>query len=160
VPTRALHWSLSWARSMHSILSHPISLRSILVLSTFLLNFPPIPYMHSCYMACPSHPPWLDHSNYTWRREQVMKLSISGQYTIDNKYWHIIIWCFGAVIIDNPRYRKSPVRPWLGPKRSQGCRISEVRPLTTRGLQRSICTPIPMISGINMTTILCSETSY
>jgi hypothetical protein len=27
---------------------------------------------HSCYMPCPSHPPWLDHSNYTWRRVQVM----------------------------------------------------------------------------------------
>jgi hypothetical protein len=25
-------------------------------------------------MFCPSHPPWLDHSNYTWRRVQVMKL--------------------------------------------------------------------------------------
>jgi hypothetical protein len=27
-------------------------------------------------MSCPSHPPWLDHSNYTWRRVQVMKLLI------------------------------------------------------------------------------------
>jgi hypothetical protein len=50
--TRALHWSLSWARSIQSIPSHPISLRSILILSThlrlclpvvsFLLAFPPI----------------------------------------------------------------------------------------------------------------------
>jgi hypothetical protein len=24
-----------------------------------------------CYMPCPSHPPWLDHFNYTWRRVQV-----------------------------------------------------------------------------------------
>jgi hypothetical protein len=24
-------------------------------------------------MPCSSHPPWLDHSNYTWRRVQVMK---------------------------------------------------------------------------------------
>jgi hypothetical protein len=31
---------------------------------------------HSCYMPCPSHPPWLDHSNYTWRRVQPMKLLI------------------------------------------------------------------------------------
>jgi hypothetical protein len=35
--TRALHWSLSWARSIQSIPSHPISLRSILILSTHLL---------------------------------------------------------------------------------------------------------------------------
>jgi hypothetical protein len=27
-------------------------------------------------MPCPSHTPWLDHSNYTWRRVQVMKLLI------------------------------------------------------------------------------------
>jgi hypothetical protein len=25
-------------------------------------------------MLCPSHPPWLDHSNYAWRRVQAMKL--------------------------------------------------------------------------------------
>jgi hypothetical protein len=29
---------------------------------------------HSCYMPCPSHPSRLDHSNYTLRRVQVMKL--------------------------------------------------------------------------------------
>jgi hypothetical protein len=28
---------------------------------------------HLCYMPCPSHPPWFDHSNYTWQRAQVMK---------------------------------------------------------------------------------------
>jgi hypothetical protein len=49
--------SLSWARLIHSIPSHPISLRSILILSThlrldlpsvsFLLALPPISYMHS-----------------------------------------------------------------------------------------------------------------
>jgi hypothetical protein len=31
--TRALHWSLFWAWSIQSIPSHPISLRSILILS-------------------------------------------------------------------------------------------------------------------------------
>jgi hypothetical protein len=34
--TRALHWSLSWDRSIQSIPSHTISLRSILILSTHL----------------------------------------------------------------------------------------------------------------------------
>jgi hypothetical protein len=29
---------------------------------------------HAAYMPCPSHPPWLDLSNYIWRRVQVMKL--------------------------------------------------------------------------------------
>jgi hypothetical protein len=34
--TRALHWSLSWARSIQSTPSHPISIRPILILSTHL----------------------------------------------------------------------------------------------------------------------------
>jgi hypothetical protein len=34
--TRALHWFLSWARSIKSIPSHPISLRFILILYTHL----------------------------------------------------------------------------------------------------------------------------
>jgi hypothetical protein len=27
-------------------------------------------------MLCPPHPPWLDNSNYTWRRVQFMKRNI------------------------------------------------------------------------------------
>jgi hypothetical protein len=34
--TRAFHWSLSWTRSVQSIPSHPISVRSISILSTHL----------------------------------------------------------------------------------------------------------------------------
>jgi hypothetical protein len=53
--TRAFHWSLSWTISIQSTPSHPISLRSILILFThyvflvvsFLLACPPISYMHS-----------------------------------------------------------------------------------------------------------------
>jgi hypothetical protein len=30
---------------------------------------------HTCYMPCPCHP-WLDYSNYTWRRVQVTTLLI------------------------------------------------------------------------------------
>jgi hypothetical protein len=84
--TRALHWSLSWARWIQSIPSHHISLRFILILSTHLrLGLPNgllpsgFAYMHSSsphtrYMSCPSCPPWLDHSHYTWRRVQVILL--------------------------------------------------------------------------------------
>jgi hypothetical protein len=64
------------------------SLKSILMLSSYLsvdllsgsllLAFPPKSYKHSCfpyscYMPCPFQPPWLDHSNYTWWRVQIMK---------------------------------------------------------------------------------------
>jgi hypothetical protein len=88
---KILHWSLSWARSIQSTPPHPISLRYIFILSThlrfdfpsgsFLLALLPVFYMHSssphsCYMTWWSHPPWLDHSNYTWRRVKLMKLLI------------------------------------------------------------------------------------
>jgi hypothetical protein len=67
--TTALHWSLSWAISMQSTPSHPISLRSIVILSTHLRLglpsgfFPPgfptnIPYafLFSPNRAtCPAH---------------------------------------------------------------------------------------------------------
>jgi hypothetical protein len=33
-----------------------------------------------CYMPCPSYPPWLDHSNYTWR---------NLLYTNENEIWSI-----------------------------------------------------------------------
>jgi hypothetical protein len=43
----------------------------------FPSGFPIIFYMHSSSsMLCPSHPPWFNNSNYTWRRVQVMKLLI------------------------------------------------------------------------------------
>jgi hypothetical protein len=87
--TGALHWSLSWARSIQCIPPHTITLRYSLTLFTqlrlhlpsglFPSSFPT--YMHSssphsCYMPCPSHLPCLGHSNYTWRRVQVMKFLI------------------------------------------------------------------------------------
>jgi hypothetical protein len=31
---------------------------------------------HSSHIPCPSHPPRLDHSNYTWRRVQAIKLRL------------------------------------------------------------------------------------
>jgi hypothetical protein len=50
---------------------------------------------HSCYMPCPSHPPWLDHFYYTWRRVQFMKLYSSLlKKIIINIYNTISIWAF------------------------------------------------------------------
>jgi hypothetical protein len=52
-------WSSQWALSFW--LSHQYSICTRL---------------HSCYTPFLSRPCWLDHSNYTWRRVQVMKLLI------------------------------------------------------------------------------------
>jgi hypothetical protein len=77
--TRAHHWYLSWVRCIQSQPPYPISLRSILILSSYLYLglpnglFPPgfptkslyaflIPTLE-CYMPHPSHPPWLDRAN-------------------------------------------------------------------------------------------------
>jgi hypothetical protein len=70
---------------------HPIPsyLRSILILSTHLHLGPPsdlfpsgvstnnlyaVLFPRSCYMPCPFHPPWRDHSSYVWLGAQVMKI--------------------------------------------------------------------------------------
>jgi hypothetical protein len=70
----------SYLSKIHFNIFHdPTSWSSLWSLSLWLSHQYPIctsPFPHSCYIHCPSHPPWLDHSNYTWRRVQVMKLLI------------------------------------------------------------------------------------
>jgi hypothetical protein len=65
---------LSQINPVHTIPSYDLV---FLVVLTFWLSheYPIcIPLLsHSSYMLCPSHPPWLDHSNYTWRRVQVTR---------------------------------------------------------------------------------------
>jgi hypothetical protein len=54
-------WSSKWSPSFRLPHQHHICI-------------PTLPNL--CYVPCPSHPPWLEYSNYTWRRVQVMKLFI------------------------------------------------------------------------------------
>jgi hypothetical protein len=56
-------WSSQWCLSFWLSHQYPIG-----------LCIPLCP--HSCYIPCPSHTPWLDHSNYVWQGLQVMKLLI------------------------------------------------------------------------------------
>jgi hypothetical protein len=88
--TRALHWSLSWSRSIQFIPPHPISQRSILILPTyprfglpnglFPSGFPPnilyAVFSPKCYMPCPSRPPWLGYSDYIWRKYNLWSFSL------------------------------------------------------------------------------------
>jgi hypothetical protein len=74
-----VHTIQSYLSKFHFNIVHPPTFFFLVV--SFLLAFPPIFYMHSsspysCYMPCPSNPPWLDHSNYIWWRVQVMKFLI------------------------------------------------------------------------------------
>jgi len=84
------HLSLFWARWIQSTLSYPISIRSILMLSSHLsmprsskLSFPfrfsgqnficLSHSSHTFYMLCPSHSPSFDHPNNTWWSMLIMK---------------------------------------------------------------------------------------
>jgi hypothetical protein len=56
-----MSWSSKWSLSLWLSHQYPICISLL---------------PHSCYRPHLSHPSWLDHSNYTWRRVQVKKLLI------------------------------------------------------------------------------------
>jgi hypothetical protein len=33
-------------------------------------------HSHACYMPCPSHPPWFDHTNIWWRIQTIRILTV------------------------------------------------------------------------------------
>jgi hypothetical protein len=75
----SVHTTASYLSKIYLILSS--HLRLCLPSGIFSSGFPSkilyaLSFLHPCYMLCPSHPPWLHHSNYTWWRVQAMKLLI------------------------------------------------------------------------------------
>jgi hypothetical protein len=81
VLTRTRHRSLFWARWIQSTLPNPVTLRSILILSSYLcVGLPcPLPFRfsnqncfhishhpHAHYLPHPPQPPWFDHPNNIW----------------------------------------------------------------------------------------------
>ncbi|PNF42170.1 hypothetical protein B7P43_G08333, partial [Cryptotermes secundus] len=69
-------WRKLHNEELHTFYSSPCIIRMIKsgiptnILYAFLVS------PHSCYIPCLPHLPSLDHSNYTWRRVQVMKFFI------------------------------------------------------------------------------------
>jgi len=65
---------------MNSTLWHPVSLRSVLILSSHLcLSYSKwfLPFrVSNDSVVCISHPPWLNHPNSIWWKVQVVKLQI------------------------------------------------------------------------------------
>jgi hypothetical protein len=59
--------------SSHLCLDLASGLFSFSFLTKILLCIPHLRFA-ACYMPCPSHPSWLNHSNYIWRREQIIEL--------------------------------------------------------------------------------------
>jgi hypothetical protein len=93
--TRALHWSLSWASSIQSIPSHPISRRSILILSTYLcLGLPnglflsgfPTYILYACLFS-PIHATCLAHLILRY-------LIILMMFCKEYKLWSSSLWSF------------------------------------------------------------------
>ena len=88
--TAVCHLPLSWTIWIHSILSHPVFFRSVLVLfshqclcfssSLFLSAFPtkyPVcmsHLSHMCYMPRPCHHPWLNHPDSIRCAVHIVKL--------------------------------------------------------------------------------------
>jgi hypothetical protein len=99
--TRAHHWSLSWARWIHCTSSHPISLRFVLILSSFPRlglpsglfrsfdqNYVCFYHLLVCHMPCPSRPSWLDrssnNSSSSWWRVQIMECRMQFLPCVDS----------------------------------------------------------------------------
>jgi hypothetical protein len=73
-PVHTTPSNLSKIHSSHLRLGLPCGFLSFWFLHPNLPCIPLLPIRASC--PCPSYPPSLDHSNYAWRRGQVMKLLI------------------------------------------------------------------------------------
>jgi hypothetical protein len=112
--TRALCWSIFWARSIQFIPPNPISLTSVLILSThlrlgpptgpFLLAFPPISYMHSA-----SLPVWAKWPSHFIRRDLIILIILGEVY----KLWSSSLCRFLLTPVTSPLFgpKYSPQRP-------------------------------------------------
>jgi hypothetical protein len=88
--------------------------------SSFLLAFPPISYMHSsfthsCCMICPSHPPWLHNSNYTWRRVpsyEAPHYAVLGNFSFFNGSTTLV--GLGRFLFQFPNLYTGGRTPWTG----------------------------------------------
>jgi hypothetical protein len=88
----SVHTTQSYLSNIHLNVIHPTYILVFLVVFSFLA-YQPTAYMHSfspsirATCPSPSHPPWLHHSSYAWRKVQVMKLLIMQPSPTS---WHFI----------------------------------------------------------------------
>jgi hypothetical protein len=54
-------------------------------------------------MLCPPHPPWLDHSNYTWRKVEVVKLLIM-RFSPSSCASFCLLYLTALIILDEERF--------------------------------------------------------
>jgi hypothetical protein len=108
--TRALHWFIP-SSLINPVQTTPsyfskISINIILLRASrsswwsISHQYPICMHLLPMHATCPAHPPWFDHSNYTWRRVQVMRLLIN---TILSKLlpFHPSSCCASLTLINN-----------------------------------------------------------
>jgi hypothetical protein len=81
--TRALHWSLSWAILIQSTPSHPMSLRSILILSTHLRLYGESSSVNSCRFIRIGKHTGNEHSEFLLNIVQILSLYLTSATNIN-----------------------------------------------------------------------------
>jgi hypothetical protein len=61
-------------------------------------------------MTLPSHPPQLDHSNYTWRRVQIMKLLVMQLSPFPFSQILVVTFCHKNIQISHLKKKKRDLR--------------------------------------------------
>ena len=104
--TSARHLSLSWARSIQSVPSHPISWRSILILSSHLRPSLPIGLSPSCFPTKTLYTPYLSPKRSACPAHLIL-LDLITQIILGEVYCSITLLNTFTAIVDLSRFKNS-----------------------------------------------------